>query len=178
MIADDSVKAETIEDKEYRPEPKESERDDKTLVDSGSGDKIQLDSGKLAEKRPTVILSSEEIKDKLKSNIEDIGVKIDGRMKLSKKMLIRDLDIQLMESLTKAVITKREKASPYRITKRPIYKNNLSMNMTTQNIKARARKIRDRPSPQSGIFQNSGSYIKPSPIAHKRPLSVEGKKHN
>jgi hypothetical protein len=96
-------------------------------------------------------------------------------MKLSKKLLIRELDVELMASLTKAIKMKREKTSPSKTNKRQIYSGN--MNMTSQNIKQKPRKIKDRVSPQSGIFQGSNSYIKASPTSLKRPSSVEGKKH-
>lgn len=109
VIEDDNFKA-TIDaiDKE---ETKENELVDDTQVDSG--DKMQDDSTKnqrvQSPKKPVVILSPEEIKDKLENHIGEIGARIEGRVKLSKRMLLRYLDQDMMSSLTKAVKMRREK---------------------------------------------------------------------
>lgn len=60
--------------------------------------------------KPAVVLTPEEIKDKLEKHIEDIDSKMDVRLKLTKRMLIREMDAKLMNSLSKAVKMKREKS--------------------------------------------------------------------
>lgn len=109
VIEDDSFKM-TVDgvDKE---EAKEGEIIDDTQIDSG--DKMQDDSTKnqrlQSPKKPLVILSPEEIKDKLENHIGEIGARIESRVKLSKKMILRYLDQDMMNALTKAVKMRREK---------------------------------------------------------------------
>lgn len=84
-----------------KPEEKDQETD--------KDDKPDYDEKPKNDKQSIVILSPEEIKDKLENHIEDIGSRMQNRIKLSKRMLIRDMDADIMSSLTKALKSKREK---------------------------------------------------------------------
>lgn len=76
----------------------ESKQEDSSLIlQIDSGDKVQEDSGKNEDsrqppKKTIVILSPEEIKDKLENHLDDIGNKIENRIKLSKRLLLRRID--------------------------------------------------------------------------------------
>jgi hypothetical protein len=86
------------------------------LIDSGTNvqDDGCRDPNKSTDKqkiiKPAVVLTPEEIKDKLDKHIEDIDSKMDVRLKITKRMLIREMDAKLMSSLSKAVKMKREKS--------------------------------------------------------------------
>ena len=85
------------------------------LIDSGTNEQddgckdLSKSSDKQNIKKPAVILTPEEIKDKLEKHIEDIDSKMDLRLKLTKRMLIREMDTKVMNLLSKAVKMKREK---------------------------------------------------------------------
>jgi hypothetical protein len=112
-------------------QPKSSDRsreEDKKSNDSASdiyiesGDKFQDDtdpskpsssqSSKDQPRKPFAILSKEEIKDKLDKNIEEINAKMDSRMRLTKKLIYRNIDSEMMYSLSKALMANREKSPP------------------------------------------------------------------
>lgn len=109
----------------------ESKQEDSSLIlQVDSGDKVQDDSGKNEEskqpvKKPIVILTPEEIKDKLENHIDDIGNKIETRMKLSKRLLLRSIDKTWMDSLAKAIKTLRQKEQPCELNKRRSKNNSI-----------------------------------------------------
>ena len=64
------------------------------------------------QRKPAIILTQEEIKEKLENNIEEINSKIESRVSISKRLIYRDLDRKLMVMLSKALVSKRVKSPP------------------------------------------------------------------
>jgi hypothetical protein len=159
---------------------------------SDSGAKDQNDSNKQGDKSPTkkpiVILSQEEIKEKLENHIEDIESRIENRLKISKRMILRELDSKIMDSLTKAIKqyrnngwsspSSKKRAKNNSLKKLPPLSSNHSMNMTSQKSWSKSQKYKTHQNPKSGIFQHSSPYLKPGSASDKRPSSVHSKKQD
>lgn len=159
---------------------------------SDSGAKDQDDSSKQGDKslpkKPIVILSQEEIKEKLENHIEDIESRIENRLKISKRMILRELDAKIMGSLVKTIKQQRnngwsspnskKRAKNSSLKKLPPLTSNYSMNMTSQKSWSKGQKYKTRQNPKSGIFQQSSPYLKPGSASEKRPSSVHSKKQD
>ena len=107
------------------------------------------------DKKPVVILSQEEIKDRLDKNLEDINTRMDNRMKLTKQLIYRNIDREMMDSLSKALVANREKSPPFSslkkrsknssIKKLPPLNPSSAMNRTTQNMRPRNKtKVKEK----------------------------------
>ena len=140
--------------------------DDSSEIFVESGNKVQDDpqsdtqkistnqsSKEQQQRKPVMILTQEEIKERLDNNIEEINSKIESRVNISKRLIYRDLDRKMMDMLSRALISKRVKSPPMSNYKKP--RNNSikklpplnpgsSMNRTAQNMRPRNKKIKEK----------------------------------
>lgn len=186
----DGLQGDVVEDTPSGTNNSKEEDKEPDSANATDTDSKEQDDSKQTEqpqpKKSVVILSQNEIKEKLENHIDDIDSKMENRLKLSKRMILRDIDCKIMDSLTKALKMKRlnecsssgirRKAKNTSNKKLPPLNSNHSMNMTSQKSWTKGQKLKSRANPKSSIFQSSSPYLKPGSASGKRPSSVNSKK--